>query len=113
MRSTECSNCETKPGGKLSESSCSALTEHGYKEVFYWIWRRDAHFIACFGRGEKKKPSDLIFLAPSHLFSRGRCFLRWHLLISEKLSLLSRVVTLVLASSSDFCSLSFRGERLL
>lgn len=29
------------------------------------------------------------------------------------MSLLSRVVTLVLASSSDFCSLSFRGERLL
>lgn len=37
----------------------------------------------------------------------------WHLLISEKLLLLSRVVALVLASSYDFCSLSFRGERLV
>lgn len=25
----ECSNCETKPGGKLSEGPCSPLTEHG------------------------------------------------------------------------------------
>lgn len=37
----------------------------------------------------------------------------WRLLISEKLLLLSRVVALVLASGSDFCSLSFRGEILL
>lgn len=29
LRSAECSNCETKPGGKLFEGPCSALTEHG------------------------------------------------------------------------------------
>lgn len=29
----ECSNCETKPGGKHLEGPCSALTEHGKEEV--------------------------------------------------------------------------------
>lgn len=81
--------------------------------MFHWVSRHDAPFIACFSsRGGK--PSDFIFFQHlcAYLAAADVSFC-WHLLISEKSLLLSRVVALVLASSSDFRSLSFRGERLL